>query len=89
MFNYQDEIQRRETLGSDNLLIKEIPLVIDVEDLRQQLRQEERVPTPTHYQLEEEYHSGSEQGPNEPENNQPPNLPNNPPLNMAFDANAA
>ncbi len=49
MFNYQDEIQRRETLGSDNLLIKEIPLVIDVEDLRQQIRQEERAPTPIHY----------------------------------------
>ncbi len=96
MFNYQDEIQRRETLGSDNPLIKEIPLVIDVEDLRQQLRQEERAPTPIQYQSEEEYHSGSEQGPtslNEPENNQPsspsPNLVNNPPLNMAFDANAA
>ena len=72
MFNYQDEIQRRETLESDNPLIKEIPLVIDVEDLRQQLRQEERVPTPGHLQSEEEYHSGSEQGPtppNEPGNN--------------------
>ena len=94
MFNYQDEIQRRETLGSDNPLIKEIPLVIDIEDLRQQLRQEERPPTPVHYQSgEEEYHSGSEQGPippNEPENNQPPLPPPNlPPLNMAFDANAA
>ncbi len=95
-FNYQDEIQRRETLGSDNPLIKEIPLVIDVENLRQQLRQEERAPTPIQYQSEEEYHSGSKQGltpPNEPENNQPPspspNLANNPPLNMAFDANAA
>ncbi len=96
MFNYQDEIQRREILGSDNPLIKEIPLVIDVEDLRQQLRQEEKAPTPIHYQLEKEYHSGSEQGltsPNEPENNQlpssPPNLANNPLLNMTFDANAA
>ena len=96
MFNYQDEIQRRETLGSDNLLTKELPLVIDVEDLRQQLRQEERLPTPTHYQSEEEYYSGSEQGPtppNESENNQPPlpslNLNNNLLLNMTFDANAA
>ena len=81
MFNYQDEIYRRETLGSDNPLIKEIPLVIDVEDLRQQ----ERLPTPVHHESEEEYHSGSEQGstpPNEPENNHPPQ-------NMAFDANAA
>jgi len=60
VFNYQDEIQRRETLGSDNLLTKELPLVIDVEDLRQQLRQEERPPTPIHYQSEEEYHLGSE-----------------------------
>ncbi len=34
VFNYQDEIQRRETVGSDNPLIKEIPLVIDIEDLR-------------------------------------------------------
>ncbi len=95
VFNYQDEIQRRETLGSDNPLIKEIPLVIDVEDLRQQLRQKERAPTPIQYQSEEEYHSGSEQGltsPNEPENNQPPSLPpnlvNNPLLNMVFDTNA-
>ncbi len=38
VFNYQDEIQQRETLGSNNPLIKEIPLVIDVEDLRQQIR---------------------------------------------------
>ncbi len=40
--------------------------------------------TPTHYQSEEEYHSGSEPGlipPNEPKNNLP--------LNMTFDANAA
>jgi len=34
VFNYQDEIQRKETLGSDNPLTKELPLVIDVEDLR-------------------------------------------------------
>ena len=95
MFNYQEEIQQREILGSDNPLTKELPLVIDVEDLRQQLRLEERLPTPIYYQSEEEYHSRSEQGLtslNEPENNQPPsppNLANNPPINMAFDANAA
>ena len=59
VFNYQDEIQRRETVGSDNPLIKEIPLVIDVENLRQQLRQEERAPIPIQYQSEEEYHSGN------------------------------
>jgi len=60
-----------------------------------QQQQEERLSTPVHYQSEEEYHSGSKQGPtplNEPENNQPP-LPspnlNNPLINMAFDANAA
>ena len=86
MFNYQDEIQRRKTLGSDNPLIKELPVVIDVEDLRQQVQQqqEERLPTPVYYQSEEEYHSGSEQGltpPNESENN--------PLINMTFDANAA
>ncbi len=40
VFNYQDEIQRRETLRSDNLLIKELPVVIDVEDLRQQFQQQ-------------------------------------------------
>ncbi len=34
VFNYQNEIQRRETLGSDNPLIKELLIVIDVEDLR-------------------------------------------------------
>ncbi len=80
MFNYQDEIQQKEILGSDNLLIKEIPLVIDVEDLRQQLRQEERTPIPIQYQSEEEYYSGSEQGPtplNESENNQPLSSPPN------------
>jgi len=33
-FNYQEEIQHRETLESDNLLIKEILLVINVKDLR-------------------------------------------------------
>ena len=62
MFNYQDEIQWRETLGSDNPLIKKLPVVIDVENLRQQFQQQqkERPPTPVHYQSEEEYHSGSE-----------------------------
>ena len=60
------------------------------------MRQKERPPTSTHYQSEEKYYSGSEQGPtplNEPENNQSPlpslNLNNNLPLNMTFDANAA
>ncbi len=61
-----------KTIRFDNLLIKELLLVIDVEDLRQQLRQEERSPTPVHYQLKEEYHLGNKQGPtplNELENN--------------------
>ncbi len=59
------------------------------------MRQKERLPTPVHYQLEEEYHLESEQGLtllNEPEDNQPPlsplNLNNNPLLNMVFDVNA-
>ncbi len=33
-FNYQEKIQCKEILESDNLLIKEIPLVIDIKDLR-------------------------------------------------------
>ncbi len=47
------------------------------------MKQEERLPTPTHYQSEEEYHSESEQS------SIPPNLNNNLLLNMTFDANIA
>ncbi len=62
MFNYQNKIQQWEILESDNPLIKKILIIIDVEDLRQQRwqREEERPPTPMHYQSEEEYHSRSE-----------------------------
>ncbi len=64
--------KEKETLGSDNLLIKELPIVIDVEDLKRQFQEEERPPTPVHYQSEEKYYSRSESSPtslNESENN--------------------
>src|SRR6266542_113851 len=85
-------------LESDNPLIKEILIVINIEDLRQQLQQqeEEKSLTPIHYQSKEEYQLESKGSPislNEPENNQPslplPNLNNNLPVNMTFDTNAA
>ncbi len=33
-FNYQEKIQRRETLEFDNPLIKELPLINDIKDFR-------------------------------------------------------
>jgi len=57
VFNYQDKIQHRETLGSDNPLIKKLSEVVNIEQLREQLRKEkqERPFTSEYHQLETEY----------------------------------
>jgi len=70
-FNFQDEIHRRETLGSNNPLIKELPEVIDVDQLREQLyrNQEDQAQSETEYQFRSE---GGPTLPNEPQNNQLP-----------------
>ncbi len=94
VFNYQDEIQCRETLGSNNPLIKELSKVSNIEQLKEQLKREEqeRSPTPEYLQSETEYQSESGGGstPLNKQNNQLlPNLNNNSLNNMIFDANIA
>ena len=66
-FNFQDKIWHRETLDSDNSLIKELPEVVNVnqlDQLREQLRREEkeRSSLPVYPQSETEYQSRSEEG---------------------------